>query len=198
MPFALTVDLGWPWWAVTAIASGVAVTCLAALLVLRSPPARAVAGLLALESAVIAFVAPVVMSDMPSKSMPSPAVDAMAIAAGGRVVHVIEHAPASNMHTVGAVMTFANSIFDGRDLKKMGRDQGFCVRIALANGYECAWTTFLPSGQIAAEGPLSDTERTVGVVIGGAGRYVDAQGWVEEKVHNAAGTEFDVTFHLSR
>lgn len=66
MPVALTVDVGWPWWAITAIACGVVVACLAGLVVSQSPAARAVAGLLAIEGVVIAIVAPFVMPDMNS------------------------------------------------------------------------------------------------------------------------------------
>ncbi len=69
MPVALTVDVGWPWWVITAIACGVVAAGVSALVVSRNPVARAVAGLLAIEAAVIAVVAPFVMPDMgPNRS----------------------------------------------------------------------------------------------------------------------------------
>jgi hypothetical protein len=198
MPLALTVDIGWPWWTVVAIASGLAVACLAALFVFRGSTARAVAGLLAIEGIAIAIVAPFVMENMDRNGERQTASGAgMRTSPRSTVIHVIEHAPPQNMQMIGAVQTFANSIFDSRNVKRIGKDQGFCVRIALVKGYECAWTTFLPGGQISAEGPLSDTATTRVAIIGGTSRYEHARGWAESKVHNKAGTEFDIIFHVS-
>jgi hypothetical protein len=64
------------------------------------------------------------------------------------VIHVIEHAPPPNMRMVGGVLTFANPIFDKRNAKRIGRDQGFCLDITLVKSSECVWTTFL-LGQIS-------------------------------------------------
>ena len=198
MTVALTVDIGWPWWAVTAIASGVVLACVGALVVFPAPAARAVVGLLTLEGVAIAIAAPFVMPEMGStESTTATGGEAMRTRASDTVIHVIEHAPPPNMRMVGGVLTFANTIFDSRNAKRIGRDQGFCLDIALAKSSECVWTTFLPDGQISAEGPLSDTETTLVAVIGGTGRYRNARGWAEEKVHNKAGTEFDLIFHLS-
>jgi allene oxide cyclase len=113
------------------------------------------------------------------------------------VIHVIEHAPPPNMRMVGDVLTFANPIFDGRDVNMIGRDQGFCLDITLTKSSECVWTTILPGGQISAEGPLSDTKTSLVAITGGTGKYQAARGWAEEKAHNEAGTKFDVIFHLS-
>ena len=192
MQVALTVDIGWPWWVVTAIAAGVVVACLAVLVRSRTAAARAVAALLAIEGAAIAIVAPFAMPDMDANDSGS-----TSMSHSGSVVDVIERAPAQDMKMVGGVLTFANPIYDRSNMRHIGRDQGFCVHIALAKGDECTWTTFLPDGQISADGPLSDTETTRVAVIGGTGRYVGAHGWAEEKVHNKAGTEFEVVFHLS-
>ena len=193
MPVALTVDLGWPWWVITTIAAAVTLASLAALVVSRNPAARGVAALLAVEGAVLAVVAPFVMPDMDSKGSPAAAGGEMSSA----VIHVVEHAPPPNMRMVGGVLTFANPIFDRRDVNRIGRDQGFCLDIALAKSSECVWTTLLPRGQIMAEGPLSDTEKSFVAVIGGTGTYRDARGWAEEKARNKAGTKFDIVFHLS-
>jgi hypothetical protein len=136
--------------------SGLAVACLAALFVFRGSTARAVAGLVAIEGIAITIVAPFVMENMDSNGETQTASGAgMRTSPRSTVIYVIEHAPPQNMQMIGAVQTFANSIFDSRNAKRIGKDQGFCVRIALAKGYECAWTTFLPGGQISAEGPLS-------------------------------------------
>jgi hypothetical protein len=192
MPVALTVDIGWPWWVVTALAAGVVVACLGVLIWSRAAAVRAVAGLVAVEGVAVAILAPFVMSDMDASDSTG-----TSMSKAGSIVDVIERAPAQDMRMIGAVLTFTNPIYDSRNVRRIGRDQGFCVHIALAKGDECTWTTFLPTGQISAEGPLSDTETTHVAVIGGTGRYVGAQGWAEEKAHNKAGTEFELIFHLS-
>lgn len=76
------------------------------------------------------------------------------------VIHVIEHAPPPNMRMVGGALTFANPIFDKRNAKRIGRDQGFCLDITLVKSSECVWTTFLLGGQISTEKWLDrDPER---------------------------------------
>ena len=195
MPIGLSVDVGWPWWVITAIAVAVTVACLLALFVSRNPAARAVAALLAVEGAVIAVLAPFVMPDMDSNGPSAAGVGGMS--SSSAVIHVVEHAPPPNMRMVGGVLTFANPIFDGRDVNRIGRDQGFCLDIALAKSSECVGTTLLPGGRIMTDGPVSDTETSFVAVTGGTGRYQDARGWAEEKAHNKAGTKFDIVFHLS-
>ena len=197
MPIGLSVDVGWPWWVITTIACGIVVVGLALLVLSRSSAVRAVAGLLALEGAVIAIVAPFVMSDMSSNDSAMARNAAMSSHSSGTVIHVVEHAPPPHMRMFGAVETFANPIFDSRDAKPIGRDQGFCVHIPLTKTPECLWTTLLPGGEITAEGPLSDTAETPIAITGGTGKYQNARGWLQEKVHNKAGTKFDVFFHLS-
>ena len=197
MPIGLTVDAGWPWWVITAIACGVIVAALAISAALRNAAVRAILGLLALEGAVIAVLAPFVMTDMNSDTSALAGNTAMGSRSSSTVIHVIEHAPPPHMRMFGAVETFANPIFDSRDAKPIGRDQGFCVHIPLTKTPECLWTTLLPGGEITAEGPLSDTAETPIAITGGTGKYQNARGWLQEKVHNKAGTKFDVFFHLS-
>jgi hypothetical protein len=121
--------------------------------------------------------------------------------AGGKI-HVVEHATTdavtngSATDTAGNVLTFANDVFDSSEAKKVGSDQGYCVRIVVGKTWECNWTTFLQGGQITVEGPFSDTGDTAVAVTGGTGTYRNARGWMELKYHNAAGTEFDFVFHL--
>jgi Dirigent-like protein len=117
-------------------------------------------------------------------------------------IHVVEHATTdevtngSNADAAGNVLTFANDVFDSADTKKVGSDQGYCVRIAVGKTWECNWTTFLAGGQITVEGPFSDTGNTVVAVTGGTGKYRNARGWMELNYHNPAGTKFDFVFHL--
>jgi hypothetical protein len=120
----------------------------------------------------------------------------------GGSIHVIEHATTdavtngSTSDAAGNVLTFANDVFDSADAKKVGTDQGYCVRIVVGKTWECNWTTFLAGGQITVEGPFSDTGNTLVAVTGGTGKYRNARGWMELKYHNKEGTKFDFVFHL--
>jgi len=117
-------------------------------------------------------------------------------------IHVIEHATTdavtngSAADSAGNVLTFANDVFNNADAKKVGSDQGYCIRIVVGKAWECNWTTFLSDGQITVEGPFSDTGNTVLAITGGTGKYRNAGGSMELKYHNAAGTEFDFVFNL--
>ena len=121
----------------------------------------------------------------------------------GGAIHVVEHATSdavtngnANADAAGNVLTFANDVFDSADKKQVGSDQGYCVRIVVGKTWECNWTTFLAGGQITVEGPFSDTGNTVLAITGGTGKYRNANGWLELKYHDAAGTKFDFVFHL--
>lgn len=197
MPVLLTVDVGWPWWVITAIAFGVVVVSVAAAAGSRNVAVRAVGGLLAVQGAVIAVLAPFVMSDVNPSSAMAAGGSAMTSHSSSVSIHVIEHAAPAHMKMVGSVQLFANPIFDSHDAKQVGRDQGFCVHIALAKGFECVWTTILPGGDITSEGPEPDSGNLLPFAItGGTGRYKNARGWLTEKVHNKAATEFDEFFHV--
>lgn len=96
----------------------------------------------------------------------------------------------------GNILTFANEVFDAANTRKIGRDQGSCVRTVVGTAWECALTTFLPAGQITVEGPFYDNGNSVLAVIGGTGAYRNVRGEMELKYRNPAGTEFDFVFHL--
>jgi allene oxide cyclase len=122
----------------------------------------------------------------------------------GNTIHVIEHATTDavtngdpNKDLAGNVLTFANDVFNESDSKKVGTDQGYCVRIVVGATWECNWTTFLPGGQITVEGPFSDAGDTTVAITGGTGKYRDANGQMQLKYHNPAGTEFDFVFQLA-
>jgi hypothetical protein len=130
--------------------------------------------------------------------------DAGTTGAGGKVIHVIEHAttdattdtgPAGD--SSGDILTFANDVYNASDSAKVGTDQGYCIRIvAPAPGsYECNWTTFLPRGQITVEGPFFDASDSVVAITGGTGAYRNARGQMELKAREG-GTKFDFTFHV--
>jgi len=118
-------------------------------------------------------------------------------------VHVIEHAvtdtvvPPGGPDATGNLLTFHNKVFDRRDMKQVGHDQGFCVRISPADGtYECMWTTFLAHGQITVEGPFYDKKNSVLAITGGTGAYRSARGEMNLNSRHG-GTEYDFIFHIS-
>lgn len=123
--------------------------------------------------------------------------------AADSTVRVVEHATSDAVtngtadDSAGNVLTFANEVFDSADVKKVGSDQGYCIRIVVGKTWECNWTTFLSGGQITVEGPFSDTGNTVLAITGGTGVYKNARGSMELVFHNPAGTKFDFVFHLT-
>jgi len=198
MAVGLTVDVGWPWWVITLIAGGVVVVSLAGVAVARTPAVRAVGVVLLVEGAVIAGVAPLAMSDMNSSAATAAGSSSMSAYSSESIIHVIEHAPSQDMKMFGVVQTFANPIFDGRNAKRIGRDQGMCIHIGLAKGFECVWTTIVPDGSIMVQGPEVDSGPPLPLAItGGTGKFRDARGWLDERTHNKAGTQFDEFFHVT-
>jgi Dirigent-like protein len=122
----------------------------------------------------------------------------------GRTVHVIEHAitdteiPTGGGKDVkGNILTFNNPVFNVADSKQVGHDEGFCTRIAPAQGiWECLWTTFLKGGQLTVQGPFYDTRNSVLSITGGTGAYRHARGQMRLLSRNG-GKEYDFIFQLS-
>ncbi|HEX6664124.1 MAG TPA: allene oxide cyclase family protein [Gaiellaceae bacterium] len=120
----------------------------------------------------------------------------------GGTIHVIEHATSDAVtngtagDSAGNILTFANDVFDSSNTKKVGTDQGYCVRIEVGKSWECNWTTFLPGGQITVEGPFLDTGDSTVAITGGTGAYRNVRGSMQLKYRNPAGTEFDFVFNL--
>ena len=119
------------------------------------------------------------------------------------VVDVVEHADTdavsngTKADSLGNVLTFANPVYNAADTKKVGTDNGFCVRTVKGKTWECMWTMFLSGGQITVEGPFSDSGNTKLAITGGTGSYANARGWMALNYHNKAGTKLDFIFHLS-
>jgi len=121
---------------------------------------------------------------------------------GGKTITVIEHATTDTTTDTGAagdsagdVLTFANEVFDRKDEKKVGTDQGYCIRVVPGASYECNFTTLLAGGQIVVEGPFYDTKDSVLAITGGTGRYRNARGSME--LHGLeSGTKFRFAFHI--
>jgi hypothetical protein len=117
---------------------------------------------------------------------------------------LVEHATTDAVTDTGAkgdsagdVLTFANEVFDGANAKKVGDDQGFCVRTALGKSWECLWTLILSDGQITVEGPFLDAGDSVVAVTGGTGAYQGAGGEMKLHARDAKGTEYDFRYELT-
>jgi hypothetical protein len=129
---------------------------------------------------------------------------AKAASSRGRTVHVIEHAltdteiPTGGGQDVkGNILVFNNPVFNAADKKRVGHDEGFCTRIAPAQGiWECLWTTFLKGGQLTVQGPFYDTRNSVLSITGGTGRYRGARGQMKLLSRNG-GKAYDFIFQLS-
>jgi allene oxide cyclase len=123
--------------------------------------------------------------------------------ASGKTVHVIEHANTDaeapgvgGKDVKGNILTFNNPVFDTANRRKVGHDEGFCVRLQVKLGiWECLWTTFLKGGQITVQGPYYDTRNSDLSITGGTGAYVGARGQMDLKSRNG-GKEYDFVFHL--
>jgi allene oxide cyclase len=120
---------------------------------------------------------------------------------GGKRIAVFERATTDTLvdlppagDSLGDTLTFANEVFDARTGKKVGTDQGHCVRTVVGQAFECFWTTFLPRGQITVQGPFYDAADSTLAITGGTGAYRNARGTME--LHARSATEFDLVFHV--
>ena len=134
----------------------------------------------------------------PSSAKPSRILKAV------KTVHVIEHAITDTENpgvggkdAKGNVLTFNNPVFNVANTKQVGHDEGFCIRVAPAQGiWECLWTTFLKAGQITVQGPYYDTRNSVLSITGGTGAYRDSRGEMT-LLSRDGGKEYDFIFNLS-
>jgi allene oxide cyclase len=147
-------------------------------------------------AAVVALVAALVTGGGPS------ATGAVGTEAG-TIVHVVERAksdPITNgspdKDRVGNIISFAHGIFDQANAKKVGHDQGSCIRTVVGKLWECSWSTFLKSGSLTVEGPYSDSGGTVMAITGGTGEFVGAKGEMVLKYRNKSATAYDFIYHL--
>ena len=100
--------------------------------------------------------------------------------------------------SVGDILTFANKVFDDKNDKQLGTDNGFCMRTVAGEAYECNWTTFLADGQITVEGPFYDAKDSALTVTGGTGAYDGMHGQLKLHARDAKGSEYDFVYELSK
>jgi allene oxide cyclase len=118
-------------------------------------------------------------------------------------VHVVERPLTDEVIDIGAKgdspgdqLPFNNPIYNWNNTRKVGVDQGNCIRASAVTGrWECMWTTFLPRGQVTVEGPFLDARATTQLAItGGTGEYSNARGWMT--LHVRRDGNFDFIFHF--
>jgi hypothetical protein len=99
---------------------------------------------------------------------------------------------------VGDVLTFTNPIYDATNTRKVGTDQGYCVRL-IGKTIECHWTLTLATGQIMVEGPVGDGDNapdTILAITGGTGAYRGARGDMLIHARDAKATAYDFHYRL--
>jgi len=97
---------------------------------------------------------------------------------------------------VGDVLTFNNPIYDAGNTRKIGSDQGYCVRLVVGKTMECHWTLLLATGQIMVDGPVNDGPDTLLAVTGGTGAYRGATGEILIHARDAKATAYDFHYRL--
>jgi allene oxide cyclase len=139
---------------------------------------------------------------------------ALALSLGGAVhpaaaetmsLNVVERATTDMVTTTGDaddnpgdLLTFANEVFDEANQKKVGTDNGWCIRTVVGEAWECFWTLSLSDGQITVEGPYYDAGDSVLAITGGTGAYAGARGEMGLHARDADGTEYDFQYQITR
>ena len=134
------------------------------------------------------------------------AVPAFAAPTHGTRIDVVERAETDAVsvkggtaaENVGDVLTFVNPIYDAANVKKVGTDRGYCVRL-MGKMIECHWTLTLAKGQIMVEGPVGDGDNapdTMLAVTGGTGAYRGARGDMLIHARDPKATAYDFHYRL--
>jgi len=123
-----------------------------------------------------------------------------------RLIELVEHADNETVtdtgmmgDSVGDILTFANPVFDKANATKVGTDQGYCIRVAAGEAWECEWTVFLADGQINVSGPFFDTKESSLSVTGGTGAFKNATGEMALGFRDvpAPKVEYDFVYNLT-
>lgn len=99
--------------------------------------------------------------------------------------------------SAGDLLVFANPVYDAKDTKQVGTNQGSCIRTQVGVAWECTWTTFLKGGQLVVQGPFLDSGApTTLAITGGTGRYAGARGTMTLRPNAADPAKFDFVFRV--
>jgi hypothetical protein len=98
---------------------------------------------------------------------------------------------------IGNTLGFGNKLYNAKNSKVIGRDEGLCYRTNPGKYWECTWTNVLDDGRISVQGVFPDSLNDSRLAItGGTGAYKEAQGFMILHSRNAAGSAFDFEIHL--
>jgi allene oxide cyclase len=97
----------------------------------------------------------------------------------------------------GDLLAFANPVFNAANTRKVGHDEGSCVRTSVGRSWECEWTLRLPKGHLVVQGPYFDKSDSVLAITGGTGIWAQARGQMVLHARNAAGTRFDFRYRVT-
>jgi allene oxide cyclase len=100
--------------------------------------------------------------------------------------------------TVGDILTFANKVYDEKNEKQIGTDNGYCFRTAVGEAWECTWTLKLDGGQITVQGPFLDQGDSMLAITGGTGDYMNAHGQMKLHARDDKGSAYDFTYEISQ
>jgi allene oxide cyclase len=98
--------------------------------------------------------------------------------------------------SAGDILTFANPIYDAKNEKQLGTNNGWCMRTVPGKAWECFWTLSLEEGQVMVEGPFLDGEDSLLAVTGGTGKYASVRGEMKLHARDEKGTEYDFVYML--
>ena len=96
--------------------------------------------------------------------------------------------------SAGDILTFANELYDEKNTKLVGSDNGWCIRTVPGKAWECSWVANLAEGQITVEGPFLDSGDSVLAITGGTGIYAKARGEMKLRARDAKGSEYDFIY----
>lgn len=94
--------------------------------------------------------------------------------------------------SLGDLIVFVNAIYSADNRELVGRDEGYCIRVAVGKSLECSWTLELKDGQITTQGTVVDDGDSTIAITGGTGRYIGARGSLI--VHPRPGKEASYEF----
>jgi len=131
-------------------------------------------------------------------------VGASASTSAGKTIKVVERAETDAVIDLGAsgdsigdMLAFGNDIYNASNTKKIGRDEGSCIRTNPGLAWECSWTTILSHGSLTVSGPFYDDLRDSQLAItGGTGRYRNARGTMTLHARDELGSAFDFIFRI--
>jgi allene oxide cyclase len=123
----------------------------------------------------------------------------------GRHITVVERAVSDTAVDTGPtgdsrgdLLAFANPVFNHTNAKRVGHDNGSCIRTVVGQAWECSWTTQLAKGSLVVEGPFYDKRDSTLAITGGTGLYSQARGVMHLHARNKQGTAYTFGFVVQR